>query len=87
MAGLSGNSRLPKDAQVIVSMLKEAGINEYEPRVVNQLLEFTYRKFFYTVMEAMFLKIDYFQAMSLGSWMRLEFMLNILKRKLWIWMT
>ncbi|KAF4527223.1 hypothetical protein B566_EDAN010552 [Ephemera danica] len=43
MAGVSGSNRLPKDAQVIVSMLKEAGINDFEPRVVNQLLEFTYR--------------------------------------------
>lgn len=37
--------QLPKDAQVITSILKEAGITEYEPRVINQLLEFTYRKF------------------------------------------
>lgn len=36
--------QIPKDAQVIMSILKELGINEYEPRVVNQLLEFTYRK-------------------------------------------
>jgi transcription initiation factor TFIID subunit 9B len=36
---------IPKDAQVICSILKEIGICDYEPRVVNQLLEFTYRKF------------------------------------------
>lgn len=34
---------LPKDAQVIMSIMKEVGIAEYEPRVINQLLEFTYR--------------------------------------------
>nr|XP_026501008.1 transcription initiation factor TFIID subunit 9 [Vanessa tameamea] len=34
---------IPKDAQVIMSIMKEVGIAEYEPRVVNQLLEFTYR--------------------------------------------
>ncbi|KAI8439098.1 hypothetical protein MSG28_012961 [Choristoneura fumiferana] len=34
---------IPKDAQVIMSIMKEVGITEYEPRVVNQLLEFTYR--------------------------------------------
>ncbi|XP_037950216.1 transcription initiation factor TFIID subunit 9 [Teleopsis dalmanni] len=34
---------VPKDAQVIMSMLKEVGIQDYEPRVINQLLEFTYR--------------------------------------------
>lgn len=37
---------IPKDAQVIMSILKELGISEYEPRVINQLLEFTYRKFY-----------------------------------------
>jgi len=34
---------VPKDAQVVMSILKELGIQDYEPRVVNQLLEFTYR--------------------------------------------
>lgn len=34
---------IPKDAQVIMSIMKEVGIADYEPRVVNQLLEFTYR--------------------------------------------
>lgn len=36
--------KIPKDAQVIISILKDIGIQDYEPRVVNQLLEFTYRK-------------------------------------------
>lgn len=39
------NKHIPKDAQVIMSILKELGITEYEPRVINQLLEFTYRKY------------------------------------------
>ncbi|XP_041981922.1 transcription initiation factor TFIID subunit 9 [Aricia agestis] len=34
---------VPKDAQVVMSIMKEIGVTEYEPRVVNQLLEFTYR--------------------------------------------
>uniref|UniRef100_A0A1I8N0E9 Transcription initiation factor TFIID subunit 9 n=1 Tax=Musca domestica TaxID=7370 RepID=A0A1I8N0E9_MUSDO len=34
---------VPKDAQVIMSILKDLGIQEYEPRVINQLLEFCYR--------------------------------------------
>ncbi|XP_053669797.1 transcription initiation factor TFIID subunit 9 [Anopheles nili] len=34
---------IPKDAQVMMSILKELGVNDYEPRVINQLLEFTYR--------------------------------------------
>lgn len=33
----------PKDAQVMTSILKDMGIIEYEPRVINQMLEFTYR--------------------------------------------
>lgn len=46
----SGNSvkHIPKDAQVIMSILKELGISEYEPRVINQLLEFTYSKFWFS---------------------------------------
>ncbi|XP_059487508.1 transcription initiation factor TFIID subunit 9 [Neocloeon triangulifer] len=43
MASTGSSARTPKDAQVIISMLSEAGVAEYEPRVVNQLLEFTYR--------------------------------------------
>lgn len=37
------NELMPKDAQVIKAILKDLGINDYESRVVNQLLEFTYR--------------------------------------------
>uniref|UniRef100_A0A023FV89 Putative transcription initiation factor n=1 Tax=Amblyomma parvum TaxID=251391 RepID=A0A023FV89_AMBPA len=33
----------PKDAQVMSAILKDMGIGEYEPRVINQMLEFTYR--------------------------------------------
>lgn len=35
---------IPKDAQVIMSILKDLNVTEYEPRVINQLLEFTYSK-------------------------------------------
>lgn len=34
----------PKDALVMGAILREMGISDYEPRVVNQMLEFTYRK-------------------------------------------
>ncbi|CRL01922.1 CLUMA_CG015170, isoform A [Clunio marinus] len=37
------SKQLPKDAQVIISILRDLGINDFEPRVINQLLEFTYR--------------------------------------------
>lgn len=33
-----------RDTQVVQAMLKEAGINDYDPQVVNQLLEFNYSK-------------------------------------------
>ncbi|XP_013421558.1 transcription initiation factor TFIID subunit 9B [Lingula anatina] len=33
----------PKDAQVMASILKDMGVTDYEPRVINQMLEFTYR--------------------------------------------
>lgn len=36
---------IPKDAQVIVSIMKDMGITDYDPKVINQLLEFSYRKF------------------------------------------
>ena len=34
---------IPKDGQVMISMLKDMGITIYEPRVINQMLEFSYR--------------------------------------------
>ena len=39
----TGPKIIPKDGQVIAAILKECGVNEYEPRVVQQLLEFVYR--------------------------------------------
>ena len=33
-----------KDAQTMISVLKDMGIDEYEPKIVNQLLEFSYSK-------------------------------------------
>lgn len=36
---------IPKDAQVIMSLLRELDIKDHEPRVINQLLEFTYREY------------------------------------------
>ena len=38
------STKIPRDALVIQAILKDMGITEYEPRVVNQLLEFIYRK-------------------------------------------
>ena len=38
----------PRDAQVMAAILKEMGIVEYEPRVINQMLEFTYRMYVFS---------------------------------------
>lgn len=40
---MSAPKTIPKDAQVMIQILKDMGIAEYEPRVINQMLEFTYR--------------------------------------------
>lgn len=40
----------PKDALVMAAILKEMGISEYDPRVINQMLEYTYR-YITTVLE------------------------------------
>lgn len=52
MASISSSQQkqMPKDALVIACILKELGVNEYEPRVINQLLEFTYRKYTFTLL-------------------------------------
>ena len=35
----------PRDAQVMSTILADMGITEYEPRVINQMLEFSYREY------------------------------------------
>ena len=35
---------LPKDAQVMSAILKDMGVLDHEPRLINQMLEFSYRK-------------------------------------------
>ncbi|KAK1882506.1 Transcription initiation factor TFIID subunit 9 [Dissostichus eleginoides] len=40
---MAAPKNIPKDAQVMIQILKDMGITEYEPRVINQMLEFTYR--------------------------------------------
>ena len=34
---------IPKDAQMMAQILKDLGITEYEPRLINQMLEFAFR--------------------------------------------
>uniref|UniRef100_A0A8C9QS06 Transcription initiation factor TFIID subunit 9 n=1 Tax=Spermophilus dauricus TaxID=99837 RepID=A0A8C9QS06_SPEDA len=34
---------MPKDAQMMAQILKDMGITEYEPRVINQMLEFAFQ--------------------------------------------
>ncbi|XP_050477355.1 transcription initiation factor TFIID subunit 9-like [Bombus huntii] len=40
---MSHVKHIPKDAQVIMSIMKDMGITDYDSKVINQLLEFTYR--------------------------------------------
>ncbi|KAM4662235.1 transcription initiation factor TFIID subunit 9B-like isoform 2-T2 [Discoglossus pictus] len=42
-AKMASPKSAPKDALVMAQILKDMGITEYEPRVINQMLEFTYR--------------------------------------------
>lgn len=48
----SSVKHIPKDAQVIMSIMKELNVTDYEPRVINQLLEFTYST--YTLQSTLF---------------------------------
>ena len=41
--GGSNVNSMPKDGQVMLAILKDMGVNDFEPKVVNQLLEFSYR--------------------------------------------
>jgi len=41
----SSATTLPKDALAIIAILNDMGVTEYEPKVVHQLLEFTYSKY------------------------------------------
>lgn len=36
----------PKDIQIIAAILKDMGVNDYEPRVAHQMVEFAYREFY-----------------------------------------
>lgn len=38
------NKGSPRDAQVMTAILKDMGVTDYEPRLINQMLEFTYRE-------------------------------------------
>jgi hypothetical protein len=35
--------RIPRDAAVVINVLRSMGVEEWEPRVVNQLMEFVHR--------------------------------------------
>ena len=37
-----GPSSIPRDALVMAAILKEMGVADYEPRVINLMLEFAY---------------------------------------------
>ncbi|XP_063967125.1 transcription initiation factor TFIID subunit 9-like [Lytechinus pictus] len=39
----SSNKTQPRDAEIMTAILKDMGVTDYEPRVINQMLEFAYR--------------------------------------------
>lgn len=43
--GKEQKATVPKEAQVMAAILKDMNVVDYEPGVINQMLEFTYRKF------------------------------------------
>lgn len=43
--GKEPKASVPKEAQVMAAILKDMNVTEYEPGVVNQMLEFTYREY------------------------------------------
>jgi len=45
MEASGGKHNVPKDSQVIVSMMKDLGIVEYDQQVLNHLLEFNYSNY------------------------------------------
>uniref|UniRef100_A0A5S6QIA9 Transcription initiation factor TFIID subunit 9 n=1 Tax=Trichuris muris TaxID=70415 RepID=A0A5S6QIA9_TRIMR len=49
---------VPKDAEAMIELLKEAGVDDYEPRVINFLIELAYRSSF-TVLEDAHVLADY----------------------------
>ena len=40
----SGTGMGPRDAAVMEAILREMGVEEYEPNVIHQMLEFSYSK-------------------------------------------
>ena len=47
----SGGFSGPRDAAVMEAILKEMGVEEYEPNVINQMLEFSYSKCRLTIVQ------------------------------------
>ena len=43
MAANNKSGKYPQDEMAMRSILKDMGVTEYEPRVVQQMLEFAYR--------------------------------------------
>lgn len=41
----AAHQHTPKDAQVMAALLKDMGVTEYEPKVIDQMLDFSYSEF------------------------------------------
>ena len=40
---MESNQTLPRDGKVMESIIKASGVEDFDPRVINQMLELTYR--------------------------------------------
>ena len=78
---------VPKDAQVMISILKDMGINEFEPRVVNQMLEFSYRCVSFAGSAKYQILIKFLAGMSPMSWMTPKCILSTRVRRTLTWTT
>ena len=48
----SGAFSNPRDAAVMEAILKEMGVEDYEPNVIHQMLEFSYSEYIYPEAES-----------------------------------
>ena len=57
--GPESAKKMPKDAHVMSAILRDMGIAEWEPRVINQLMEFSYSYVTNIIGENIFLFLNF----------------------------
>ncbi|CAG2166853.1 unnamed protein product, partial [Oppiella nova] len=74
---LAANKTTPKDIAIVTQILKDMAITDYEPRVVNQMVEFTYSE--YTVDEFVWQSCDQLVCLCLPSTASVGYVSNVLE--------